>query len=446
MTSSEARKGATSEIRDKLGFHDETLWRKFSSRRLLLVESLSLSSKKACEQDAEIAVCAKTLQQEFGFPDDTLGEFDKLVRLAIQSVRRNKKRSQKRLANRRREKEDNVSPSYSDLLNEDVDMATGSSEEHEIESKTAISALVAPSAERPFGASLRRLGANHEFRAAANSFLASVKRSRTCFDLTKSGTGSFESIEAFGSSCISTAVMFVLERYFGHLSYDSVIYIKQKLNSDMVLSSVVKSLDHESLEVAQLGEFVAAQLFKKLVGGCVKDFGFNQVLYPVCDIFRSILEKDYPFTPQTSQLDEKSTILSRSPASDSLITVVIKFNTKDLRFIYPSSSCSPPTVLELITNSKTAFGIVNNNRILKIRNAQSKSLIDSDSELEKLFDATRNKPHKLIELELIYHNMQDYLNLNFDVPQKQVRPAGLHALTPPLPLPNRSPFKFQPLL
>ncbi|KAG7692879.1 hypothetical protein KL930_004225 [Ogataea haglerorum] len=451
MATSDARTGATSAIRKKLNFHDEILWRKFSSRRLLLVESLSLSSKKACEQDAEIAVCAQTLQQEFGFPRETLPEFDKLVRLAIQSVRRNKKRSQKRLANRRREKEDRssteetASPIYSDLVNEDAFHGGTKSDDAETESKTAISALVAPMLHRPFTNSLRQLNMDDEFRAAADRLLISIKKSRTCYELTKSTARSFESIEGFGSACISSAVMFVLERSFGHLSFDSVIYIRQKLNSDFVLSSIIKGLDNDSLEVAQLGEFVAAQLFKKLVGGCVKDFGFNEVLYPVADIFRSILEKDYPFNPLPNPPARKSSILSRSPSSDTLITVVIRFNTKDLRFIYPSSSCSPPTVLELITNSKTAFGIVNNNRILKIRNAETKTLINSDQELEKLFDATKNKPNKLIELELIYHNMQDYLNLNFDTAYTRPQPAP-PVLHPPLPPSDRPPFKFQPLL
>ncbi|ODV83374.1 hypothetical protein CANARDRAFT_188700, partial [[Candida] arabinofermentans NRRL YB-2248] len=92
--------GTTSLIRKKLDFNDEIQWKRFSSRRLQLVETLSLSSKKASEQDNEIRICAKTLMHEFKFKDSTLPEFDKLVRMAIQSARRNKKRSQKRLASK----------------------------------------------------------------------------------------------------------------------------------------------------------------------------------------------------------------------------------------------------------------------------------------------------------------------------------------------------------
>ncbi|GME85106.1 unnamed protein product [Ambrosiozyma monospora] len=97
---SSSSSGATGRIREKLHFDDEILWKKFSSRRLQLVESLSLSSKKASEQDHEISICARTLMSEFNFDESKLAEFDKLVRLAIQSVRRNKKRSEKRLASK----------------------------------------------------------------------------------------------------------------------------------------------------------------------------------------------------------------------------------------------------------------------------------------------------------------------------------------------------------
>ncbi|KAK9482346.1 transcription factor Vhr1-domain-containing protein [Lipomyces starkeyi] len=84
--------GVTQTIRQKLQFTDEGLWKKFSARRLELIDSMSLSTKKSSEQYDVIIAVADTLRDEYGFPPRTLPDFDKLVRAAVQSVRRNRKR------------------------------------------------------------------------------------------------------------------------------------------------------------------------------------------------------------------------------------------------------------------------------------------------------------------------------------------------------------------
>ncbi|KAK9312452.1 transcription factor Vhr1-domain-containing protein [Lipomyces starkeyi] len=84
--------GVTQTIRQRLQFTDEGLWKKFSARRLELIDSLSLSTKKSSEQYEVIIAVADTLRDEYGFPPHTLPDFDKLVRAAVQSVRRNRKR------------------------------------------------------------------------------------------------------------------------------------------------------------------------------------------------------------------------------------------------------------------------------------------------------------------------------------------------------------------
>lgn len=86
------RSGVTNLIRNKLCFTDEMLWRRFLARRLELIDALDLSHKKASEQDYEITRVADTLRTEFQYPLHALQDFDKLVRAAIQSVRRNRKR------------------------------------------------------------------------------------------------------------------------------------------------------------------------------------------------------------------------------------------------------------------------------------------------------------------------------------------------------------------
>lgn len=536
--------GATSVIRRRLHFADEALWKRFTTRRLQLVESLSLSSKKASEQYDQINVCAHTLMSEFGFPDETLSEFDKLVRLAIQSVRRNKKRSEKRQALKILQEERKTkrikfqqqresSKFFSSLVYDDSEptdaisdnehgnagsVASARSSTHSADgsiqgssrlqsvgryggissnssfghngsalsahtdshkrfaspsmSRLAINSLIAPIIpdhdKLPL---IKKIPQSPEFEVSSQKILQQIKRSKTCYDFSCSSgsqdnTASYEMLEEMGSACLSAAILFTLEKWFDHLLLDSASYIKLRMKSDLTLSLIVKNLDKSSAEVNRLSNYVAAQLFKKLIGGCVKDFGFDSVLYPLCDIFRSVISKDYPLISketkmhqwlseqrrngdgndsissanqsQSSEHHKFATLSAREstfsdngitspsslpsilasplahtinlpPISRTLKTVIISFNGRDMKLFYSPQSNAPPTVVELITNSRTAFGISDTKRPLRIQNRKSGLFVNSDFELEKIFGDQSDK----IELQLVFGSGKPaFLSLN----------------------------------
>lgn len=87
--------GITTKIRQRLNFTNELVWKQFSARRLKLIEDNQLHYRKASDQDFEVKHVAETLRQEFNLPVTLLDDIDKLVRAAIQSIRRNRKRSSK---------------------------------------------------------------------------------------------------------------------------------------------------------------------------------------------------------------------------------------------------------------------------------------------------------------------------------------------------------------
>lgn len=584
--------GATSIIRDKLGFKDEAMWKRFSSRRLQLVESLSMSSKKASEQDEEIKICAKTLMKEFGFPHDTLPEFDKLVRLAIQSVRRNKRRSEKRLAskletltsddevNNKRIKLDDEndlsSNPSSNRLNDEIrnnnhnnvvdfssytnidneknvqhsDNHTNSKENDDnnsnstrlhdklYDTRVAINQLVSPIIEQDQLPSLKRLNENPQFTKSSKIILHFIKQSKTCFEFSRvsnseySNNGKFTLLEEFGSNCISTAVLFTLEKWFDHLSPDSSSYIKLRLKSDLTLGLIIKNLDNSSTEVNRLSNYVASQLYKKFIGACVKDFGFDSILNPLCDIFHGIILRDYPiitkksaspnlissqplkdngrknsnnnnnnnndnpffsskeisvidaaiakpfvsasssshshshthlnlespsspilhhhpitstrgqsmmpdFPLSTSQIpippaisdhhisyNHHQQLLPNPPVlrSKQYTQVNIKFKDQELNFRYSIDSNAAPTIMELITNCKQAFGILNSTRILNLKDLRSGKIIKNDHDLERLLRMTvmlSDDGCGEVRLELGYNNLsQGFLNLNHEPADK----------------------------
>ena len=616
-------KGTTSLIRKKLKFDDVILWKRFSARRLQLVEQLSLGSKKASEQNSSIKICAVTLLKEFNYPDSYLPDFDKLVRLAIQSVRRNRKRSEKRSSRKRSRnnsnhsssgegksgrghgKEFSCSSSNSNSMGEEDDedeetdneydeydrttasveasmdnnntsptfmndiVNTGDSntqhvasneaytyrnseshsgnEQDESNSKLAINTLISNelnpstssnvlnnSRSNTFLPSIRQIDFNgnggfssdngnskgingknstnsniynsiptkdflgdSKYTASKNYILSYIKKSKTCFTLSDStnggltGFGSFENIEILGNSCILASISMTFERWFDKLSPASSSYIRIKLNSDKTLSKLFRSLnngDDENDEVSRLSDYVATQCFKKLIGGCVKDFGFNTIMYPLCDIFHVILNVDYPLVnnkskdskdvdatrsdlmpllfngstgsvdieQQQQQLQQsdvkpfdiasmaatsstlpyddyrqppkslspsntsqpmssvspvitttlppvstlpsiKSEISHYTPPNNTSLAVELKFNDNITSFTFPSHSCSPPTLLELISNGKTLFNILSN-RVLVLKDLDSEKIITLDSQLEKIFNNGKQK----VQFELVY--------------------------------------------
>lgn len=85
--------GTTHKIRENLQFLDNKKWKLFSTRRLELIDRFKLFEKKASEQDCNIERIANILRTEFDYSIDHQVDFEKLVTAAVQSVRRNRKRS-----------------------------------------------------------------------------------------------------------------------------------------------------------------------------------------------------------------------------------------------------------------------------------------------------------------------------------------------------------------
>ena len=85
--------GTTHKIREQLQFLDNKKWKLFSTRRLELIDRFKLFEKKASEQDCNIERIANILRTEFDYSIEHQLDFEKLVTAAVQSVRRNRKRS-----------------------------------------------------------------------------------------------------------------------------------------------------------------------------------------------------------------------------------------------------------------------------------------------------------------------------------------------------------------
>lgn len=397
--------GVTHTIRERLNFLDERLWKRFSARRLELIDTLELSTRKASEQELEISNVAETLRIEFGFGPDSFSDFDRLVRAAVQSVRRNRKRATKSKRNIRDDtyKEQNkrikkdlesntlspedpltvdpvsVAATAPYVLNDSLSsknqnhdntaehlfkykfmseickLNSDSQDEKSDYSKTkhftvqdksreAINAIIQPRLTKltpsqpspsydlrpktsaptlpplgnlnirnspqininnnnnnkaPFDNETQFIPSSNIFDPSANlALLNYFERSKTCSEAGHAKNVS--NLEHLGKSAIGCCSAFIFEKSFLTATHSSVEYLRSKLNDTHYISNFYKSLDPHSSVVFGLNDETAVTTLYTLIGGCIKDFGFETIMYTLCEAFYQRLTQDYPLISKHS--------------------------------------------------------------------------------------------------------------------------------------------------
>jgi hypothetical protein len=400
--------GVTRSIREQLNFTDDKRWKEFSTRRLELIDKFNLSSKKASEQDDAIRQIADLLRQEFGFPTETLQEFDKLVRAAVQSVRRNRKRSSRARVNNDRfiQYEDkplgSISRHTTGSLFQQQPLPHMKSMDLGINSLLSTSAGSTPSTSSignsppqthlpsirsltdgapptvssssialPLPLTLPQSG--KDLTPSRQKMLNYIQKSKSCLLLSNNDPLLHEeNLQRLGSGILIASISFILERFFADISTDSINYLSEKLQSTSNLAKVLKSLGFFSSDVMVLTDLQANSLLAKLIGCCVKDFGFDHITYALSEVFHEIILNEYPLiATQVTKITPESLYAPLMPMkpkdADSEVSkeVQLQYGHRVLNFKYAPLSSAPPTYLELLENGKTAFGIQNKNMRLR---------------------------------------------------------------------------------
>ncbi|CEP60072.1 uncharacterized protein LALA0_S01e02388g [Lachancea lanzarotensis] len=224
--------------------------------------------------------------------------------------------------------------------------------------------------------------------------LLHIQRSRACLELSSS-QGSLElysTLEILGQTSIKASVAFVMERFFSNLSGASMEYITSKLTSTAGLAYVAVQIFEPATEhhFEQLPQNAQLKLFNLTMGGIIKDFGFDPCIYPLSEIMHDVILKQYPLASQRNRDCKRSAImstLSMTPASankDVYRKVLLKFKDKEQRFTFHLLSNGPPTVSEVLANSRHLFQIVSQAKSLYLMH--NNDLVRDDLELAKIFN------------------------------------------------------------
>lgn len=350
--------GVTSAIRKRLQFEDESLWRRFSARRLEIIDNLKLSSKKASEQEAEISKAADTLRVEFQYEREYYHDFEKLVRAAVQSVRRNRKRSTKTKRyltssedERKRLKPnddmqtfpiaelfvDNAFTNEADYLNtasapyppdplhdydyqnqiffsdisklslglqDEITPSEHSKKNHSSAldmTRTSIEHMIQPRLPRstkvPLISNMSLISLQERNQAVKSLLLDFMQRSRTCAESTIKRN---EMIEDLGKSVLHSCIFFMLEKSFSVVAKALRDYLRLKILQDQWLAKFYRDLDPEVTENLNISDEIALLSLYTLIGSIVKDFGFETIMLPVCECLYTGVVKENPLIGQHS--------------------------------------------------------------------------------------------------------------------------------------------------
>ncbi|KAI5955538.1 hypothetical protein KGF57_003671 [Candida theae] len=438
--------GVTHSIRQKLNFLDERLWKRFSARRLELIDTMDLSSRKASEQESEIRKVAETLRIEFQYDESYIDDFDKLVRAAIQSVRRNRKRHLKREREDndqvKKQKRESISNDGSDgFLSEIVQHEDEvydvnynrtkkiSSHDHAVD---MIEHMAKPRLPPLTSLPLQEVSPSAE--VARKTILNKIERSRTCNESTNDLRSS--NLQFLGKSVMTSCIGYICERSFTNVNQQSLEYLRNKLCHDTYLAKFFRELDPST--TTTINDEVAVISLYTLLGGLVKDFGFDEIMGPMGEVLYVSIVKEYPLISRNSipfkplqedtfslnklaevassmqseiasmneceksrtqtpdYIRENSPMMDRRASAGPKKRIILKFLNQALEFFYPSGLSATPRFYELLENAKSAFNI--SNSILEFR--YENKVIQTDQELEKVFRNTQ----PVIELEVLTQN------------------------------------------
>lgn len=219
-------------------------------------------------------------------------------------------------------------------------------------------------------------------------------------------------------------MVYVLEKSFANANETLIEYLRTKLNQESYLSKFYKELDASTTTNYLLSDDIASLSLFTLLGSCVKDFGFDNIMLPLSEcLYYSILQ-DYPLISQHStvfngeehkssktcipmysnslnQLNSLATVateMNKQDVTNTTKAVTLKFLSSVLEFTYPTTNSAPPKLMELIENAKTAFKLSTNNNqtTINLLNTKDGARIKSDTDLETLF-----RTQEKLELELV---------------------------------------------
>lgn len=345
LPNSKNSSGTTSLIRNKLNFDDGIKWNEFCKIRTCLIKSYFKSidlvhiNLTLSENKIKVKQIADCLRIEFNFSVDTGHYFEKLVILAIQSMRRNLIRSQNNSSNRlnKLDKLDKLNKCkefsplsngkdsilsntnllslvINDIINDVVPLKDQKS--HQIDSNMIHGGLPDLSIfinEDPLSRKTNKNSQNLLGDKNSKDFpfipfflkgkiLRNIQKSRTCYQLSRIDSDRINIIEQhrnlirLGRDSLTLSSRYVFERFYSNSDLNLVDFVFEQINKPKFLSQLSFQLFQSAITIklSLHDQEMLLSLLNITLGSLIKDFGFDPILYDISEILYHLVLIKYP--------------------------------------------------------------------------------------------------------------------------------------------------------
>lgn len=332
--------GPTALIRKKLGFDDGVKWNNLCKMRTGLIKShfhgidMIHINLNLVENKERVEQVADFLRVEFNYPRDTKPEFQKLVIMAIQSIRRNLMRAQNNKSNQQKERLENVQdqPSQNhtksstnmkkldnetslisliikDIIDDVIPLTQQSQKEQnsgngfpDLNMFISDDPLLPKVSLEPSIIQKSRQFLSIPF-FLKEKFLNNVQKSRTCYQLSRFNKSSilteYQNLIKLGETAISLTNRYIFERFYPNSNPNVIDFVLKQTTKQTFLSQLSLQLFQSSTTI-KLSVTIASEadilisLLHITLGSLIKDFGFDPILYDVSEILYHLIMMRYP--------------------------------------------------------------------------------------------------------------------------------------------------------
>ncbi|CAL9734324.1 hypothetical protein MOSE0_E03422 [Monosporozyma servazzii] len=349
--------GPTALIRNKLGFDDGFKWNKLCKMRTELIKShfhgidMIHINLNLVENKNRVDEVADFLRAEFDYPRDTKPEFQKLVIMAIQSIRRNLIRAQTNKSNQQKERPQQVhdqsppnqikSLSHNKKLDDDTSLLSliikdiiddviplnGQSQKEQSlgNGLPDLNMFISDSTLLPT-VSLEPSSIQKSSQLLSIPFflkeklLNNVQKSRTCYQLSIFNKSDilieYQNLISLGETAINLTNRYIFERFYPNSNSNVIDFILKQTTKKTFLSQLSLQLFQSSTTI-KLSRNIASEtntlisLLHIILGSLIKDFGFDPILYDISEILYHLIMMRYPHLSKNDSNSKNYKISSR---------------------------------------------------------------------------------------------------------------------------------------
>lgn len=396
------------------------------------------------ETKIEVEQIAECLRIEFNYPLETKRDFQKLVTLAIQSIRRNLIRAQN---NKLKQQQPSVSTTTTtkkqdisnnkstniisliikDIIDDVIPLKEQATNNNKL-SNNGMPDLNMFISNDPLPSVNNSIKPNNKLTIPfflKEKIIYNIQKSRTCYQVSRYADSSnilieYQNLIKLGDIARDLTNRYIFERFYSNTNTNVINFVLEQITTQNFIQQLSIQIFQSSTTIKLSDKLHERQhnilipLLNITLGALIKDFGFDPILYDMSEILYHLIMIRYPnliqntdrkitpvknskqssitlptITSNDESTTEKNILISSLSINPQIANkevykqVQISYQTKKQDFNFPLLSNAAPTTKEIINNCKQLFQIKPN---FMVNIYYEGEIIKNDLQLSHLFN------------------------------------------------------------